>query len=329
MNIRDLLNSIKNNDLTSNYLLFGEEFFFIDKIDTLFLEKIIPEDEKLFNQKIFYGKETNVFSLISSLKSFPIVGERQLIILREAQQMDKIDQLDSYLKSPSLTTIFVVCYKKKKVDGRKKWVKLFKDFGVLFESKKLYGQRFSKWVHHNLLEKNIRIDRDAEMLLVDFLGNNLSKISNALTKLSTIISDGVITISDIENHIGVNREYNNFELQNALAEKNNKKVILIAEHFIANPNKFYLPLTTGVLFSFFSKLLIIHSLENHSAKNIAEKIKVPDWGVPVYKLGYKNYSFTDCIRIISLLKELDLKFKGISGNSNIHSLKESLLRIIY
>ena len=329
MNIESLLKSIKNNNLSSNYLIYGEESFFIDMISSYFVKYTIPESEKVFNQKVFYGKEINIFSLISTLKSFPMTGSRQLVLVKEANKLTDLSELVNYLTNTVDTTIFVLCYNNKTIDKRKKWVKLFQKNGVVVESKLVYGQKISYWIHYQLSNKNISIEKSAEILLIDSLGNNLSKITNAIIKLSNVITEPVIKLADVQEHIGVHREYNNFELQNALAEKDTKKIISIVNYFITNPRKFPLPPIIGVLFSFFSKLMIIHSLSNLSDRLIAEKIKVHPFFVSNYKKGINNYTFQECMRIISLLKETDLKFKGINGSVDHEYLKELVLRILY
>jgi len=329
MNIESLLQSIKNDKIASNYLVYGEESFFIDLIASSFIQYTIPDSEKVFNQKVFYGKEINVFSLISVLKSFPMMGERQLVVVREAHKLANIEELVNYLLRPIGTTVFVLCYKNKTIDKRKKWVKSFQKNGVVVESKLVYGQKISYWIQYQLTAKDIKIEKNAELLLIDSLGNNLSKITNAIDKLSNVIDGSVIQLVDVQEHIGVHREYNNFELQNALAEKDHVKIISIVNYFITNPRKFPLPPIIGVLFSFFSKLIIIHSLPNLSDRSIAEKIKVHPFFVSNYKKGCANYTFQDCIRIISLLKEADFKFKGIKGAADHEYLKELVLQILY
>ena len=329
MSIDSILKSIKKNNLSySNYLFFGEEPFFINTLESTFLQHVIPEEEKTFNQKIFYGKDTNVFTLISILKSFPMTGSRQLIILREAHKMDNIIALESYFKNPVSSSIFVICYHQKSIDKRKKWIKVFQKQGLLYESKKIYGQKISNWIQKILSHKDYKIEKSAELLLLDTLGDNLSKISNAITKLISIVPEKFITISHVQEHIGAHREYNNFELQNALAEKDLKKIFLIINYFSANPNKFPFPLTLGVLFSFFSKLLIIHSLDNHSERYVAEKIKVHPFFVSVYMRGCVHYSFQECQKAISHIKQSDLQFKGIQGASS-NPLRSLLLNILY
>ncbi len=328
MNIEKVLNTIKNNEISSTYLLYGEEDFFIDKITSFFTKYIIPESEKIFNEKIFYGKQTDVFSLISTLKSFPMTGDRQLIILKEAQKLGNISELSNYLDCPIHSTIFVICYKSKNIDKRKKWVKLAQKNGILIESKLLYAQQISRWIQYNLEEKHIKIENSAEALLVDFLGNDLSKITNAINKLSNIITDGVISAENVRRHIGVHRHYNTFELQNALSSKDSNKVISIVNYFISNQKQFPLPLIIGLLFSFYSKLIILHSTQIHSDKELAGKIKVHPFFINVYKIGCKNYSFQDCIRIISLLHNADLKSKGIKGSFDYSFIKDLMFRIL-
>ena len=328
MTIQNILKSVQSNNLEySNYLLFGEEDFFIDEIEKTFLKYIIPEEEKTFNQKVFYGKETNVFDLIGVLKSFPMLGSKQLIVLKEANKLDKISELENYFQHPIPTSIFLICYKNKTVDKRKKWVKLFQHCGLIFESKKLYAQNISQWISGNLMQRGMAIKREAEALLIDSLGVDLPKINNAFNKLETLVSNQTITFSDVQEHIGLHREYNTFELQNALAERNNYKIIAISDYFTLNSNKFPLPPIIGLLLSFFSKLLIIHSLDNHNDKYIATKIKVHPFFVRTYTIGYKNYTFDDCVQIVSFLKDTDLKFKGII-NSSAYPLQELMLKII-
>ena len=330
MNIQNLLDSIKNRNLShSNYILCGEEEFFIDKIEASFLNHTIPQEEKVFNQKVLYGKETNVLSLITTLKSFPMIGSHQLIILKDADKMDKIHELEKYFQNPIATSIFVICYKKKTIDKRKKWVKLFQKAGFLFESKKIYDYQISKLIQIDLNDKNLKIEKSAEALLVSHLGINLSKISNAITKLARIVSDNVISVSDVQDHIGVHREYNNFELQNALGEKDTNKIISIMSYFSSNPNSFPLPPIIGALFSFFSKLLIIHSLNSVSDKAIAQKLNIHPYFLANYKKGCSNYSFDNCLRIVSVLKKYDLKFKGIQSNGSNDLLKGLIFDILF
>ena len=329
MNIEKVLTAIKNNDISSNYLLYGEEDFFIDKITNTFINNIIPESKKIFNQKIFYGKQTDVFSLLSIVKSFPMTGDKQLVVLKEAQKLANISELANYLTNPIQSTVLVICYKSKNVDKRKKWVKAIQKNGIVIESKVLYGQQISRWIQYNLAEKKIQIEKPAEALLIDFLGNDLSKITNAINKLSNIITNGVVSTEHVHRHIGVHRHYNTFELQNALSSRDNNKVISIVDYFISNQKQFPLPLIIGLLFSFYSKLIIIHSIQGQSDSMLASKIKVHPFFIKVYKIGCKSYSFKDCIRIISLLREADLKSKGVNGSFNYDFLKDLVLRIIF
>ena len=328
MNIDSILKSVQNNTFASNYLLCGEEEFFIEYIEKNIIKHAIPEDEKIFNEKIFYGKDIDIYSLLSTLKSFPMTGERQLIVVREAQYVKKLDKIENYLIAPSDKTILVLSYKQK-VDKRKKWVKLLKSSGLLFESKKLYPKDFPKWISVKAKSKKVSIDTNAEILLIEALGYDLLKISNAIDKLASFVTTK-ITSNDIEKHIGVSREYNNFELQNALGEKDGKKALLIVNYFITNHNKYPLHILIGVLFSYFSKLLIIHSLSNRSSSNIADKIQVHPYFTGSYVGACKNYSFEECINIISHLKYAEVHIKGAENGTFNHSfLKELIFKIIY
>ena len=328
MNINNIIQSIQSDNLlSSNYLLFGEEEFFINQISSCFLNNLIAESEKSFNQKILYGKDTNVFSLMTILKSFPMMGQRQLVVLKEAHKLDNIEALESYFKNPVQTTVLVLCYHSKTVDKRKKWVKILQKNGILFESKKLYENQLGSWIQIRLSKLNLKIDKPAELLLIDALGDSLSNINNSINKLADIISGTTITVKDVQEHIGIHRDYNTFELQNALAEKNSKKAFLITDYFIKNQNKFPFPPIVGLLFSFFNKLLIIHSLDNQSKQNIASSLKIHPYFVPSYLQACSNYSFPVCVKVISLLKDADLQFKGIRGHAN-YPLKDLIINII-
>tara|TARA_Y100000589_G_C27194563_1_gene646197 strand:- start:4019 stop:5017 length:999 start_codon:yes stop_codon:yes gene_type:complete len=331
MSIHQLLESIKKQNISSNYLLFGDEHFFIDEIDTCFLKYTIPDEEQMFNQKIFYGKDTDVFSLMNILKSYPIIGSKQLILLREAQELENIQELEKYFLKPVKSSIFIICFKnnfKKKIDRRKKWVKLIDKCGSLYEFKKMYENQIGLWISNYLNSFNLEIEKKAEALLVDSLGNNLSKISNAIKKLTEIINSSKITLSDVQNHIGIHREYNNFELQSALAKKNNKKVIAIVEYFLSNTTNFRPQPLIGLVFSFFSKLLIMHSLYGKPDKFISGSLKIHPFFLKEYKIALNNYSFDKCVLVIAELKSADLKFKGIVGSAKPDFIKDLLLKII-
>ena len=328
MNIDSILKSVKNNSLESNYLLCGEEPFFIEYLEKIFLNYVIPKEEKTFNEKVFYGKDIDIYSLINSLKAFPMIGDRQLIVVRDAQYVKKLDEITNYLNFSSEQTILVLSYKQK-VDKRKKWVKLFQSKGIVFDSKKLYPKDFPRWIKSKCVIKKVTIEKKAEILLIEALGYNLLKISNSIDKLSVYVKD-VITALDVEKHIGVNREYNNFELQNAIGEKDIKKSLLIVNYFTSNTSKYPIHLLLGMLFSFFSKLLIIHSLSNQSSANIADKIQVHPYFAGTYLKACNNYSFDKCVMIISHLKDAEIQSKGLSKKVFNHSfLKELIFKVIY
>ena len=328
MNIDKIIKSIENNNLASNYLLCGDQDFFLDKIERSILAHAIPEDQKFFNEKILYGKEIDVFSLISTIKAFPISGDRQLVIVREAHQLKKIDQIETYLQLSSPHTILVLIYKKK-IDKRKKWVKLFQSLGVLYESPKVYPKHFYPLIREIVHNKKLSIDKDAEILLIEALGYDLLKINNAINKISNFVKTS-IKANDIVKHTGISREYNYFELQDALGARDYKRTLQIIDYFIVNNNKFRIDVIIGTIFSYFSKLLIIHASTQKSNDIIAELIGVHPYFVTSYLNASRNYSFENCINIVSHLKDADIKFKGAEYGIYNHSfLKELIFKIIY
>ena len=328
MNIEQTLNSIKQNNFQNNYLLYGEESFFIDKISNLLIENVVPNSQKVFNQQIFYGKQTDVDYLVTNLKLFPMVGEKRLIVLKEAQKLLNISNLDKYLSHPTKSTTFVICYKSKSVDKRKSWVKSIEKNGIVVECRTLYNNQIPRWINYALSEKKMDIKSSAEALLIEFLGNDMSKIMNAIDKLSQVVDSKSITIDDIQKHIGIHREYNIFELQNAISEKDNKRVFSIIHYFNTNQKKFPIPMITSALFSFFSKILIVHSNININEKELAKTLSVHPYFLSNYRKGARNFNFERCVEIISILNETDQKAKGILGNFDYSHIVDTLIKII-
>ena len=328
MNIEQTLHSIKQNNFQNNYLLYGEESFFIDKISNLLIQNVIPDSEKIFNQQVIYGKQIDVDNLITNLKLFPMVGQKRLIVLKEAQKILNISNLDKYLSHPTMSTIFVICYKSKSVDKRKSWIKSVEKNGIIVECKTLYNNQIPRWINYELIEKKMNIETSAEALLIEFLGNDMSKIMNAIDKLSKVVNSKNITEDDILKHIGIHRDYNIFELQSAISEKDNKRVFSIIHYFNTNQKKFPIPMITSALFSFFSKILIMHSNINSNEKELAKILSVHPYFLSNYRKGVRNFNFERCVEIISILKETDLKSKGIGGNFDYSLTVDMLIKII-
>ena len=332
--MNSILADLKKGNIKPIYLLTGDEPYFIDKISDYIKDNILNEDEKGFNQTIIYGRDTSIDAIMSSANRYPMMAERQVIIVKEAQDLSRtIEKLVPYVENPQPTTVLVLCYKYKKIDARKKLAKLIKKKGyVFFQSKKLYDNQIGDWIRKNLLAKGHKIDPKAVMMLVEFLGTDLSKINNELDKLSLIISkDKVISPEDIETNIGISKDYNNFELRKAISNKQIVKANVIINYFKQNETANPLVVTIALLNDLFTKILLLHGLQDKSQSNVAIKLKVSPFFVREYFDAAKNYPMRKVAQIISLLHEADMKSKGVGATimSKNSILKELLFKIMH
>ena len=313
------------------YFFMGEEPYYIDKLTEYIEDHVLQEDEKGFNQMVIYGRDTTIEEVVSHAKRYPMMAERQVIIVKEAQELSRtIDKLEAYVEQPQPTTVLVFAYKYKTLDKRKKITKLLDKKGVVFESKKLYENQVAEWIKRVLSGKGYGIEPKAAAILVEFLGTDLSKISNELDKLKIILPKGhVFTPKDIEENIGFSKDYNNFELRKALGEKNQLKAYQIINYFAQNPKDNPLVVTTGLVFGFFSQLLQYHGLKDKSQANAAKVLKVSPYFMKDYEVAFRNYPMKKVSSIVATLREIDLKSKGVGASSmSQHDLlKELLIRI--
>lgn len=309
----------------------GEEPYYIDKLTEYIEENVLTDDEKGFNQMIIYGRDTTIDEIVSNAKRFPMMAERQVVIVKEAQELSRtIDQLEAYAENPQPTTVLVFAYKYKTLDKRKKLIKTLDKNGLVFESKKLYENQVGDWIRRVLKGKGYEIEPKAMMMLVEFLGNDLSRIANELNKLEIILPKGSkISPAHIEENIGFSKDFNVFEFRKAIGEKNQFKAYQIADYFAKNPKDNPLVLTTGLVFSFFSALLQYHGLKDKSQSNVARELKISPYFVNDYISAAKNYPMKKVSSIIAALRELDVKSKGVGANSLSDSdlLKEILVKI--
>ena len=332
MKFNEILANLRKKVYQPVYFLTGEETYFIDEICNYIANHVLDESEKEFNQTVLYGKDTDVATIISEAKRFPLMGEHSVVIVKEAQHIRKIEDLEVYLDQPQPSTILVICYKYKTLDKRKKFTKELAKKAVLFEGKKLYDNQIPDWIQNYLSKHNYSIHPKAAFLLSEFLGADLSKITNELDKLMLIIEKGQEITSDIiERNIGISKDFNNFELNNALGKQDVLKSNLIIKHFAANPKDNPLVVTLGVLFTFFQKTLLYHTLKDKSKNNVASKLKVNLFFVRDYELAARNYSKGKLVKIISHLREYDLKLKGVNNNSISEGelLKELIYKILH
>lgn len=326
-----IVNDIKSGKLKPIYFLMGEEPYYIDRLSDYIENNVLTEEEKGFNQTVLYGRDVTVEDIVSAAKRYPMMAERQVIIVKEAQDLVKtIDKFESYASDPVPTTVLVLCYKYKTLDKRKKVTKLFEKSGLVFESKKLYDNQVGQWITRVLQAKKYSIEPKASAMLVEFLGTNLEKINNELEKLQIILPVGsTISANHIEENIGFSKDFNIFELRKAIGEKNQLKSYKIAQYFSENPKDHPLVMTTGMLFSFFVQLLQYHGLKDKNPKNVAAVLKVNPFFLKDYDVALRNYPMKKVSKIVTLLREIDVKSKGVGANAlpQHELLKEMLVGI--
>jgi DNA polymerase-3 subunit delta len=328
MKFNDVIKDLKSGDFKPVYLLTGDEPYFINKITDYVLEHAIAEEHKSFNQVVLYGQDVNTDQIIENAKRFPMMTEKQLVLIKEAKSVKNLHELVKYTNSPLSSTILVIDLHDGKVDKRSKNGKAFiesvKKNGVFFEAKKIYENQVPDWIQKYATSKGIQIDQKSSILLTEFLGNDLVKISNELDKLAILSTkDPIITPEIIERNIGISKDFNNFELQKAVLQRDVRKAFLIANYFKQNPRKNPLLVTVATLYGYFSKLLGIHLLTNKSKDNIISKLKIPPFFYNDYEMGKRNYSVKEVVQIIEYLQEYDLKSKGVN---NISTEDGELLR---
>jgi DNA polymerase-3 subunit delta len=326
-----IINDLKAGNIKPIYFLMGEEPYYIDKLTEYIENTILSEEEKGFNQTIIYGRDTTIEDIVSNAKRYPMMAERQVVVVREAQELSRtIDKLESYAENPQPTTVLVFAYKYKTLDKRKKLVKLIAKHGVLLESKKLYDNQVGAWINKLLQGRGYSIEPKANAMLVEFLGNDLSRISNELDKLKIILPKGhSISPKDIEYNIGFSKDFNVFELQNAIGSKNQLKAYQIVQYFAENPKDNPMVVTVSLVFSFFVKILKYHGLKDKNPKTVAPILGVSPFFLKDYDLALRNYPMKKVSSIIATLRDIDVKSKGVGANAlpSHDLLKEMLVSI--
>ncbi len=313
------------------YWLEGEEEYFIDKVMDYAEHNILSEAETGFNLTVFYGKDAAWPDVINACRRYPMFSERQVVLLKEAQQMKDIENLESYVENPLGSTILVVSYKDKKIDGRTKFAKLLKERGVLLSTRKIYENQLPQWTEEIVNNHGYEISRKAIMLLVDHIGNDLSRIENEIEKILVNLGKRkTINEDDIEQFIGISKEFNVFEFQNALAAKDLSGCIRIVQYFEDNPKAAPIQLIFPSLYSFFSKLYMIHGLNSRDEKTVAASLGVNPFFVKDYLKAVNAYSFPEVEKAILLLHHYNLRSVGIAdiGTEDASLLKEMVYKII-
>ena len=331
MSAESILLDLKNKKFKPVYWLEGEEPFFIDEIMNYAEHRILSESEAGFNLTIYYGRDANWADVLNSCKRYPMFAELQVVLLKEAQYMKDIERLESYIENPLVSTLFFVSYKEKKIDGRGKLAKVLKTKCELLSTKKIYDSQLPEWAGQMIQMQGLSINQKALLLLVDHIGNDLSRIKNEVEKLAINLgAKKAITEDDIEKYIGISKEFNVFELQDALAKKNLPKAIRINEYFAANPKAAPIQMVLPALYNFFSKVYMIFGAGTNDEKQIATTIGISPYFVKDYMAAVKNYGQQGTEKILLLLHDYNLRGIGINNTntSDGELMKELIIKIV-
>jgi DNA polymerase-3 subunit delta len=331
MSAEKIIGEWKKRQFKPVYWLEGEEDFFIDKVVHYAEHNILSEAEAGFNLVVFYGKDADWAQVFNACRRYPMFAERQVVILKEAQQMRDIDKLEPYIDNPLPSTVFVVSYKEKKVDGRSKLAKLLKTKGEMLSTKKMSDSKLPEWTSELVESKGYSISQKALLLLVDHIGNDLSRIDNEIEKiLVNLGSRKNITEDDIERFVGISKEYNAFELQAAMAAKDMAKAMRIIQYFEANPKAAPIQLILPTLYNLFSKTYKIFGQNSKDEKQIAANIGENPWFVKDYMMAARNYGYQGVESALLLLHHYNLKSVGVNdtGTSDASLLKEMVVKMM-
>jgi len=329
MDYKLIIKDIQSKKLEKIYFLHGEEAYFIDEITKAITENALEEHERDFNQVIIYGKDAEPLSLMSELKNYPMMAARKLVILKEAQDFKQMDDLESYFEHPSDTTIFVVNYKYKTFDARKKLMKFATTNGIVFKSEKIKDYQLGSWIEFYLKTLGFKITSKASMLLSEFLGNDLGRIVNEIDKLAILIEkDTTINDIHIEENIGISKDYNVFELNNALAVKDVAKAFKIVDYFAHNPKATDIIIVISTVFNYYSRLMRVHFLQHKSKEAVATALKVHPFVAGELINATKVYNPKKIAINIAILHEFDLKSKGV-GDTGAFSQGDLMKEMVY
>ncbi len=321
----------KKNVYDAVYWLEGEEPFYIDQVVEYAEKQLLPEAEQAFNLTIFYGKDADWTEVINACKRYPVFAEKQVVILKEAQHMGQIEKLLPYIENPLSSTILIVAHKDKNVDGRSALAKALKTKAVHVSTKKMYDNKLPEWVMGFIKDRGFQISPKAVQIIVDHIGNDLSRIQNELDKLIINIGDRKnITEDDIEKYIGISKEYNAFEFQDAVAQKNFSKAIKMIQYFESNHKAAPIQLILPTLYAFFSKLYSIYGLGTNDERRIASEVGIAPFLVKNYMAATRHYSYGKVEHILLLIHEYNLRVLGINdaSNSDADLLKELVIKIM-
>jgi len=335
---KDILKRLSENEYAPIYFLFGPEVFYIDQITDYIEENALPESQKGFNQIIIYGKDAGINEIINNAKRFPMMSDRQVVIVKEAQGIQDFEQpasqelLNAYIQNPLPSTILVLAYKNKTPDKRRTFFKNIEKHAIAVESKKLYDNQLPDWVSQYIIEKGHEIDMNATQILVDYIGNDLERLSNEINKILINYAEKVlITPGIVQKYVGISKDYNAFELQRAIGVKDIVKANRIVNYFSSNVKTNPIIPVIALIFNFFSKILIIHKSKDKSQNTLAKLAGVNPYYINEYIHASHNYPLGKVIQNIHYIREADLRSKGVGAGSMKESeiLKELVYKLLH
>ncbi|RNA62195.1 DNA polymerase III subunit delta [Chryseobacterium nematophagum] len=331
-----ILKNIKNKEVLPIYFFHGEEAYFIDVVVKAFEHGLLNEDEKAFNQTVVYGKDTSYPEILSLARQFPMMGDKQLIIVKEAQDLKLNEEenriLEAYVENPVHSTVLVFAHKHKKLDSRKKATKALDKANALFLSESIRENNLPKWIADECNKLKIKTAPNISHLLAEYLGNDLSRIANELNKLKIILKENeILDGTIIENHIGISKEYNIFELQKALGTKNANAAFKIAHFMGKNPKNNPFVMMLASLYNYFSNVIIYNTMAGQPPQSIASHMGINPYFIKDYAESARLYPLKHATRVISVLREFDMKGKGLGAvnMSEEELIKELVYKIIH
>jgi DNA polymerase III subunit delta len=331
MAIEKIIADWKKKSFKPVYWLEGEEEYFIDKAMHYAEHHILSESEASFNLSVFYGRDASWADVVNACRRYPMFAERQVVLLKEAQHMRDVEKLEGYVDKPLISTIFIVSYKDKKVDGRSKFAKLLKEKGGLITTKKMYDSQLPEWTQELIRSKELTISPKALALLVDHIGNDLNRIENEIEKIAINLGKRkTITEEDIEEYVGVSKDFNVFELQSALAKKDMAKSMRIVAYFESNPKAAPIQLILPSLYGFFSKVFMVFGAASKDEKAVAAAIGVNPFFAKDYLHAARVYDYQGVEKVLLLLHQYNLKSIGIhnAGTEDASLLKEMIYKMM-
>lgn len=329
-----VISELKGGTYRPVYYLMGEEGYFTDRITDYIVEHALTEEERDFNLTVFYGLDTDIDTVVTAAKRFPMMAERQVIVVKEAQMLKNLDALQFYLQSPQPTTVLVFAHKNGSIDKRKKVATELERAGVVLDSKKMRDDQLPTFINGYLREKGLVADNKSVLMMRESIGADLSRLAGEIDKLAIALPAGSLNITPelVEEHIGISKEYNNFELQNALVNKDVLKANKIINYFAHNSKKNPIQMTLALLFSFFSNVMMCYYAPDKSERGVAEFLGLKSaWGVGDYIKAMRNYKAVHVLEILHLIRLADAQSKGAEGPQmpDGEIMRELLYRILH